>query len=82
MNAITFQGVGDVRGLTGGGGPDVGFLRCGGYETPLAQAIQSVRLGGTVSSVGVYVENALAFPAQAALSKDCTLKVGLLKPGS
>ena len=49
-----------LRGLTGGRGPDV-VLECVGHETPFTQAIQSVRAGGTVASVGVYVEASLSF---------------------
>jgi threonine dehydrogenase-like Zn-dependent dehydrogenase len=65
-----------VRGLTGGRGADV-VLECVGHETPFTQAIQSVRAGGTVSSVGVYVEPSLAFPAREAFFKDLTLRMGI-----
>jgi threonine dehydrogenase-like Zn-dependent dehydrogenase len=65
-----------LRALTGGYGPDV-VLECVGHETPFAQAIQSVRPGGTVSSVGVYVEASLGFPAREAFFKDLTLRMGI-----
>ena len=65
-----------LRGLTGGRGPDV-VLECVGHETPFTQAIQSVRAGGVVSSVGVYVEPSMAFPAREAFFKDLTLKMGI-----
>jgi len=48
-----------------------------GHETPFAQAIQSVRAGGTVSSVGVYVESSIGFPAREAFFKDLTLRMGI-----
>jgi len=50
-----------LRALTGGRGPDA-VLECVGHETPFAQSIQAVRPGGTVSSVGVYVEPLIGFP--------------------
>ncbi len=65
-----------LRGLTGGRGPDV-VLECVGHETPFTQAIQAVRAGGTVASVGVYVEPSLGFPAREAFFKDLTLKMGI-----
>ena len=65
-----------LRALTGGRGPDV-VLECVGHETPFTQAIQAVRAGGTVASVGVYVETTLGFPAREAFFKDLTLKMGI-----
>jgi alcohol dehydrogenase len=65
-----------LRALTGGRGPDV-VLECVGHETPFTQAIQAVRAGGTVASVGVYVETSLGFPAREAFFKDLTLKMGI-----
>ena len=65
-----------LRGRTGGHGPDV-VLECVGHETPFTQAIQAVRAGGTVASVGVYVEPSLGFPAREAFFKDLTLKMGI-----
>jgi len=65
-----------LRALTGGHGPDV-VLECVGHEAPFTQAIQSVRPGGTVSSVGVYVETSMGFPAREAFFKDLTLKMGI-----
>ena len=65
-----------LRRLTGGRGPDV-VLECVGHETPFAQAIAAVRPGGTVSSVGVYVETSMGFPAREAFFKDLTLKMGI-----
>ena len=52
-------------------------LECVGHETPFTQAIQAVRAGGTVASVGVYVEPSLGFPAREAFFKDLTLKMGI-----
>ncbi|MGH7313518.1 MAG: zinc-binding dehydrogenase [Candidatus Rokuibacteriota bacterium] len=65
-----------LRALTGGRGPDV-VLECVGHETPFTQAIQAVRAGGVVSSVGVYVEPTMGFPAREAFFKDLTLKMGI-----
>jgi threonine dehydrogenase-like Zn-dependent dehydrogenase len=65
-----------LRARTGGRGPDV-VLECVGHETPFTQAIQAVRPGGTVASVGVYVESTLSFPARDAFFKDLTLKMGI-----
>ena len=65
-----------LRALTSGRGPDV-VLECVGHETPFTQAIQAVRAGGTVSSVGVYVEPSLSFPAREAFFKDLSLKMGI-----
>lgn len=65
-----------LQALTGGRGPDV-VLECVGHETAFAQAIQAVRPGGTVSSVGVYVEASLSFPAREAFFKDLTLRMGI-----
>ena len=52
-------------------------LECVGHEAPFTQAIQSVRPGGTMSSVGVYVEPSMGFPAREAFFKDLTLKMGI-----
>jgi threonine dehydrogenase-like Zn-dependent dehydrogenase len=65
-----------LRARTGGHGPDV-VLECVGHETPFTQAIQAVRAGGTVASVGVYVEPSMGFPAREAFFKDLTLKMGI-----
>ena len=65
-----------IRKLTGGHGADV-VLECVGHETPFTQAIQAVRPAGTVSSVGVYVEPSMSFPAREAFFKDLTLKMGI-----
>jgi len=65
-----------LRSRTAGRGPDV-VLECVGHETPFTQAIQAVRPGGTVSSVGVYVEPSMGFPAREAFFKDLTLKMGI-----
>jgi threonine dehydrogenase-like Zn-dependent dehydrogenase len=65
-----------LRARTGGRGPDV-VLECVGHETPFTQAIQAVRPGGAVSSVGVYVETSMGFPAREAFFKDLSLKMGI-----
>ncbi|MBI2016439.1 MAG: alcohol dehydrogenase catalytic domain-containing protein [Candidatus Rokubacteria bacterium] len=65
-----------LRAATGGHGPDV-VLECVGHETPFTQAIQAVRAAGTVSSVGVYVETSMGFPAREAFFKDLNLKMGI-----
>jgi threonine dehydrogenase-like Zn-dependent dehydrogenase len=65
-----------LRALTGGRGPDA-VLECVGHEVPFAQAIVAVRPGGTVSSVGVYVEDAIGFPVREAFFKDLTLRMGI-----
>jgi threonine dehydrogenase-like Zn-dependent dehydrogenase len=65
-----------LRALTGGRGPDA-VLECVGHEVPFAQAVVAVRPGGTVSSVGVYVEDAIGFPVRDAFFKDLTLRMGI-----
>lgn len=65
-----------LRALTDARGVDV-VLECVGHETPFTQAIQAVRPGGTVSSVGVYVEPSMGFPAREAFFKDLTLRMGI-----
>jgi len=65
-----------LRGLTGGRGPDA-VLECVGHEVPFTQSILSVRAGGTVSSVGVYVEDSIGFPVRDAFFKDLTLRMGI-----
>ena len=65
-----------LRRFNGGVGPDV-VLECVGHETPFSQAIQAVRPGGRVSSVGVYVESSISFPAREAFFKDLTLSMGI-----
>jgi threonine dehydrogenase-like Zn-dependent dehydrogenase len=67
---------GQLRALTGGRGPDA-VLECVGHEAAFAQAIHAVRAGGTVSSVGVYVESSIGFPAREAFFKNLTLKMGI-----
>lgn len=65
-----------LRARTGGWGPDV-VLECVGHPTAFAQAIEAVRAGGTVASVGVYLEPAIEFPAREAFFKDLTLRMGI-----
>jgi len=65
-----------LRAQTRGRGPDA-VLECVGHEAPFTQAIQAVRAGGTVSSVGVYVESSMGFPAREAFFKDLTLRMGI-----
>jgi alcohol dehydrogenase len=76
VNLDTADPAEQLRKLTGGHGPDV-VLECVGHEAPFTQAIQSVRAGGTVSSVGVYVETSMGFPAREAFFKDLTLRMGI-----
>ncbi len=76
VNLDRGEPVEQLRALTGGPGPDV-VLECVGAETAFNQAIQSVRAGGNVSSVGVYVEPSMGFPAREAFFKDLTLKMGI-----
>ena len=65
-----------LRAQTRGRGPDA-VLECVGHEVPFNQAIQAVRAGGTVSSVGVYVEDSIGFPVRDAFFKDLTLRMGI-----
>ena len=65
-----------LRALTGGRGPDA-VLECVGHETPFSQAILAVRAGGTVSSVGVYVEPSIGFPVRDAFFKGLSLRMGI-----
>ena len=53
------------------------MLECVGHEVAFAQSIQAVRPGGTVSSVGVYVEQSIGFPVRDAFFKDLTLRMGI-----
>lgn len=76
VNVDTSDPAEQLRALTGGRGPDV-VLECVGHETPFTQAIQAVRAGGAVSSVGVYVETTMGFPAREAFFKDLSLKMGI-----
>ncbi|MBI3104283.1 MAG: zinc-binding dehydrogenase [Candidatus Rokubacteria bacterium] len=76
MNLDTGDPGDQLRALTGGRGPDA-VLECVGHETPFSQAILAVRAGGTVSSVGVYVEPSIGFPVRDAFFKDLTLRMGI-----
>jgi len=76
VNVDTSDPAEQLRALTDGRGPDV-VLECVGHETPFTQAIQAVRAGGAVSSVGVYVETTMGFPAREAFFKDLSLKMGI-----
>ncbi|MBI4637984.1 MAG: alcohol dehydrogenase catalytic domain-containing protein [Candidatus Rokubacteria bacterium] len=76
MNLDRGDPAAELRALTGGRGPDV-VLECVGHEVPFTQAIEAVRAGGTVSSVGVYVEPSMGFPAREAFFKDLSLKMGI-----
>src|SRR5207245_8812570 len=67
VNVDTSDPAEQVRALTDGRGPDV-VLECVGHETPFTQAIQAVRAGGAVSSVGVYVETTMGFQAREAIT--------------
>ena len=67
-----------LRAQTGGRGPDA-VLECVGHEVPVCQAIMAVRPGGTVSSVGVSVEDAIGFPVREAFFKGLTLRMGAIK---
>src|SRR5262249_36647961 len=67
-----------LRGLTGGRGPDA-VLEGGGHETPFTPAILSVRAGGPVSPVGGFVESSDGVPGGAACFQGTTLKNGIRK---
>ncbi|OLB41810.1 MAG: hypothetical protein AUI04_06235 [Candidatus Rokubacteria bacterium 13_2_20CM_2_64_8] len=73
VNVDTSDPAEQVRALTDGRGPDV-VLECVGHETPFTQAIQAVRAGGAVSSVGVYVETTMGFQAREAITHTMPLK--------
>lgn len=64
-----------IQERTGGWGADV-VLEAVGHESALTQALQAARPGGTVSVVGVYVEEAYAFPLGQAFVKGVTLRIG------
>ncbi len=64
-----------IQERTGGRGADVA-LEAVGHESALTSALQAVRPGGTVSVVGVYVEEAYAFPIGQAFVKGVTLRIG------
>ncbi len=64
-----------VQERTGGRGADVA-LEAVGHESALTLALQVVRPGGTVSVVGVYVEEAYPFPIGPAFVKGVTFRIG------
>jgi threonine dehydrogenase-like Zn-dependent dehydrogenase len=64
-----------IRATTHGRGADV-TLEAVGHESALRMAITAVRPGGTISSVGVYVEKSFDFPIGDAFLRDLTLRMG------
>jgi 2-desacetyl-2-hydroxyethyl bacteriochlorophyllide A dehydrogenase len=64
-----------IRARTHGRGADA-TLEAVGNAAALQMAIQAVRPGGTISSVGVYVEKSFDFPVGDAFLRDLTLKMG------
>jgi threonine dehydrogenase-like Zn-dependent dehydrogenase len=64
-----------IQERTAGRGADVA-LEVVGHESALALALQAARPGGTVSAVGVYVEEAFPFPIGQAFVKGVTLRIG------
>ncbi len=66
-----------VLAETQGRGADVALEAIGTDGSALLAAIPLVRVGGTVSMVGVPTEDAYAFPIRTAFSADLTFKIGL-----
>lgn len=60
---------------TSGRGADVA-LEAVGHESAMTTAFEALRPGGTVSSVGVYVEPTFPFPLGPSFSKGVTLRMG------
>ncbi len=75
VDASAGDPVAAIQEHTGGRGADV-VLEVVGHESALTAALQGVRPGGTVSVVGVYVEEAYAFPIGQAFVKGVTLRIG------
>ena len=75
VDASAADPVEQIRALTHGRGADV-TLEAVGHEAALQMAIKAVRPGGTISSVGVYVEKTFDFPIGDAFLRDLTLKMG------
>jgi threonine dehydrogenase-like Zn-dependent dehydrogenase len=65
-----------VKALTDGRGADV-VLECVGTEEPLKQALQVVRPKGTISVVGVHIEEAFPWPGGLAFVNELTLRYGV-----
>ena len=68
--------VAKILSLTGGSGVDVA-VEAVGTQATFEACTKAVRRGGVVSSVGVYVEPSMGFPAREAFFKDLTLKMGI-----
>jgi threonine dehydrogenase-like Zn-dependent dehydrogenase len=64
-----------IQERTGGRGADVA-LEAVGNESALTLALQAARPGATVSVVGVYAEEAYAFPIGQAFVKGVTFRIG------
>ena len=64
-----------IQERTAGRGADVA-LEAVGHESALSMALRAVRPGGTVSVVGVYVEEVFPFPIGQAFVKGVTLRIG------
>ncbi len=64
-----------IQQRTGGRGADVA-LEAVGHESALTLALQAARPGGTVSVVGVYAEEAYAFPIGQSFVKGVTFRMG------
>jgi threonine dehydrogenase-like Zn-dependent dehydrogenase len=65
-----------VRALTEGRGADV-VCEAVGHESALRTAFRLVRPGGTISVVGVYVEQDVPFPLGRMFMRDITFKIGI-----
>lgn len=75
VDASAGDPVEEIRARTHGRGADV-TLEAVGHESALHMAIKAVRPGGTISSVGVYVEKSFDFPIGEAFLRDLNLKMG------
>lgn len=65
-----------VRALTEGRGADV-VCEAVGHESALRTAFRLVRPGGTISVVGVYVEQDVPFPLGRMFMRDITFRIGI-----
>ncbi len=69
-----------VRELTAGRGADAVIEAVGSTET-MRLCFELVRIGGTISVVGVLIRDDFPFPMGTALLKDITVRVGLVNVG-
>jgi len=67
--------------LTGGAGPNV-IIESSGNQKALAQAIQALKPGGTLSLISWYQDTQVPLPVNGMIAKDCTVVCSLASPNS